>query len=195
MIGIGEKLVSEDLMRVHFVCDLNACKGACCVEGDMGAPLEAEERAILDEIYPIVAPYLPEKGRKAIETNGTYFTDSDGDSSTTLAEGKECAFTVFEGETAYCGIELAWKDGKIDFQKPISCHLYPVRINKLQAVEVEAVNYETWSICNAACQLGRQLKVPLYKFLKAPLTRKYGEEWYAQLAEVLSAMEKLYSDD
>lgn len=195
MIGIGDKLVSEDLLRVHFVCDLNACKGACCVAGDSGAPLEKDELAILDKIYPEVAPYLPEKGRQAVEAQGKYVQDKDGDYGTPLVDGNECAYTVFDNETAFCGIELAWKDGKVDFQKPISCHLYPVRINELKAVNVEAVNYETWSICGPACTLGKSLKVPLYKFLKAPLTRKYGEAWYAELSEILGAMEKLYSND
>ena len=195
MISIGDKLVSEDLVRVHFVCDLNACKGACCVEGDSGAPVEADEQAILERIYPEVAPYLPERGRKAIEEQGVFVTDNDGDLGTPLVNGKECAYTVFEGETAFCGIELAWKAGKIDFQKPISCHLYPVRMNVLKHVEVEALNYDTWSICSPACSLGKSLKVPLYKFLKAPLSRKYGEAWYAELSEVLAALEKMYSND
>ena len=187
MIAIDDKMVSEDLLRAHFVCDLEACKGACCVEGDLGAPLDDDELPILDEIYPAVAPYLRESSRKAIAEQGRYVTDDDGSSTTTLLKGKECAYVVFQEGKAMCGIELAWKDGKIDFQKPISCHLYPVRLKHMHIMEMEAINYDRWSICAPACKLGVKLKVPLYKFLKAPLTRKFGEEFYNKMSELLEA--------
>jgi hypothetical protein len=187
MIVIDDKLVSEDLLRVHFVCDLEACKGACCVEGDVGAPLDADELPILDEIYPAVAPYLSEVSKRAIAEQGRHLTDEDGHHTTPLVRGKECAYVVFKDSKALCGIEMAWKDGKIDFQKPISCHLYPVRLKQMQLMEMEAINYERWRICSPACKLGVALKVPLYKFLKAPLTRKFGEAFYDKMADLLEA--------
>ena len=122
MFIIDDKLVSEDLLRVHFVCDLDACKGACCVEGDLGAPLDADELPILDEIYPAVQPYLSEKSQQAIAQQGKYVVDEDGFASTTLVNGKECAYVVFKEGMALCGIEMAHKDGKIPFLKPISCN-------------------------------------------------------------------------
>lgn len=180
MIEIGRTLVSDDLVETKFVCDLNACKGACCVHGDSGAPLEEEETKILDEIFPKIKPYLTEKGIHAIEKEGQWMVDTDGDKVTPLVDGnKECAYTVFEKGMALCGIEQAWKDGKIKFQKPISCHLYPVRITAYK--KFDAVNYETWNICKPACACGEKLEVPVYKFVKTALIRKYGSEWYKQL--------------
>jgi Protein of unknown function (DUF3109) len=187
MIAIDDKMVSEDLLRVHFVCDLEACKGACCVEGDMGAPLDEDELAVLDAIYLDVAPYLREVSRAAIAEQGRYVTDDDGNHSTTLVHGQECAYVVFQDKKALCGIELAWKDGKVPFQKPISCHLYPIRLKEMRIMEMEAINYDRWGICAPACKLGVSLKVPLYKFLKAPLTRKFGEEFYNKMSAVLEA--------
>ncbi|MBL0019161.1 MAG: DUF3109 family protein [Bacteroidetes bacterium] len=189
MFIIDDKLVSEDLLRVHFVCDLDACKGACCVEGDLGAPLDADELPILDEIYPAVQPYLSEKSQQAIAQQGKYIVDEDGFASTTLVNGKECAYVVFKEGMALCGIEMAHKDGKIPFLKPISCHLYPVRLKDMALMEMEAINYDRWDICNAACKLGRQLKMPVYKFLKGPLTRKFGEDFYAKMCETFEAYE------
>lgn len=189
MFIIDDKLVSEDLLRVHFVCDLDACKGACCVEGDLGAPLDADELPILDEIYPAVQPYLSEKSQQAIAQQGKYIVDEEGFASTTLVNGKECAYVVFKEGMALCGIEMAHKDGKIPFLKPISCHLYPVRLKDMALMEMEAINYDRWDICNAACKLGRQLKMPVYKFLKGPLTRKFGEDFYAKMCETFEAYE------
>ncbi len=187
MIAIDDKLVSEDLLRIHFVCDLNACKGACCVEGDIGAPLDADELPTLDAIYPEVMPYLSEGSKRAIAEQGTYVIDEDGHATTTLVQGKECAYVVFKDSKALCGIEMAWNDGKIAFPKPISCHLYPVRLKNMRIMEMEAINYDRWSICAPACKLGVSLKVPLYKFLKAPLTRKFGEAFYNKMSDLLEA--------
>lgn len=188
MIKIQDKLVSTELFTEEFACNLAACKGACCIEGDAGAPLEPEERAILEEVYPEVAPYLSAQSRKAIEEQGRWTEEEEGEYETPLVNGKECAYVVFEGQTAFCGIEKAWRDGKIGFQKPISCHLYPIRVNKMKVSGVEALNYDRWSICNPACHNGRKLGLPVYRFLKAPLTRKYGEAFFAELEEVHAAM-------
>ena len=188
MIAIGKALVSEDVIEKQFVCDLNACKGACCVKGDYGAPLEKEELPIMDDIYEKVKPYLREEGIKAIEKQGKYLLYEKKEWVTPLVKGKECAYTIFEKGIAKCGIEKAYYDGKIEWKKPISCHLYPIRITK-QKNGMEAVNYDRWNICNPACKLGDSLKVPVFKFLKDSLIRQYGEDWYKELeiaADLLS---------
>jgi hypothetical protein len=183
MIAIDKTLISEDLLEKKFVCDLNACKGACCVAGDSGAPLEKDELPILDSILEKVKPYMVKKGIKAVEKYGSYVIDSDGDYTTTLvSSGAECAFVFFdENKIAKCAIEQAYYDGKIDWKKPISCHLYPVRITAHK--EYDAVNYDKWSICKPACECGAKLDVPVYKFLKEPLILKYGKDWFKQLEQ------------
>jgi hypothetical protein len=186
MIKIGDVLVSDDIAEKEFVCNLEKCKGACCVEGDFGAPLEDDELKILRDIYPEVKPYLSEKGIKAIERQGTYVLDDDGDWSTPTIGGRECAYSIYDDKGVLkCGIEQAYYDGRIDWKKPISCHLYPVRITKKK--NCEAVNYHKWSICSPACSLGKELQVPLYKFLKEALVRKYGEEWYNELVSAIES--------
>jgi hypothetical protein len=186
MIIVDDKLVSEDLLEREFVCNLSACKGACCVAGDSGAPLMDEEVGILEDEFEQVKPYLRPEGLKAIAEQGVFVIDSDGDTVTPLVEGKECAFTIFDAKgTAYCGIEKAWQDGKTSFRKPISCHLYPIRVTQLP--EYVALNYNRWDVCSPACALGEQLKVPVYRFLKDALTRAYGQDWYALLEETAEA--------
>jgi hypothetical protein len=181
MLAIKDTLVSEEIIEKRFVCDLNSCKGACCVKGDYGAPLEDDELEILDEIYPKVKPYLSEEGVRAIEKQGKYLRYDKKEWVTPLIKGRECAYTIFDEQgVAKCGIEKAYLEGKIKWKKPVSCHLYPIRINKLKN-QVEAVNYDRWSICKPACKLGDTLKVPIYKFLKDSLIRKYGEDWYKEL--------------
>lgn len=183
MIQIGETLVSTDLVDSHFVCDLSKCKGACCVEGDSGAPLEEPELAAIEQAFPKIKDRLSEKALAAIEKQGLYLTDSDGDLVTPLVDGnRECVYTVFENGVAYCAFEKAHAEGLIPFRKPVSCHLYPVRIDKMN--HYDAVNVHRWSVCSPACKLGEDLKVPVYAFLKDALIRKYGEEWYNELNEV-----------
>ncbi len=182
MIKVGDILVSDDIRDVEFVCHLEKCKGACCVEGDLGAPLEENELVVMKEIQEQVKPYLTADGNLAIAAQGAYILDEDGDYSTPTIGGKECAYSHYDKTGVLkCGIEQAYLDGKIAFRKPISCHLYPIRITKKK--DFEAVNYHKWSICSAACSYGKSLQVPLYKFLKDPLVRKYGEEWYGKLVE------------
>lgn len=187
MIEHRGTLLSEDLFEQRFVCDLNACKGECCVAGESGAPLEADEEALLKELWPKIRPYIPEKGQRAIDQHGVSEVDHEGDLVTTLVEGRgECAFTVFDEKgIALCGIEKAWKDGAIPFRKPISCHLYPIRITQLKFHE--GLNYHRWPICKPACSCGKKLDVPVFRFLKDALTRKYGAEWYAELEEIYTA--------
>ena len=182
MIQLGKTLVSEDIIDKDFVCNLSACKGACCVDGDAGAPLEESELKILMDIYPKVKPFLRPEGIKAIEEQGL-FTTSDGEHETTLIDGKDCAYVTFdEKNTAMCGIEEAYNQGETSWKKPISCHLYPVRVQDYS--EFSAVNYHKWQICDDACTLGKELQVPVYKFVKQALIRKFGEDWYAELEKV-----------
>jgi hypothetical protein len=189
MLQIGNTLVSLDLLEQAFVCDLERCKGACCVEGDSGAPLDESELAALDNCWEGVKALLPAENVKEIERQGLYLRDADGDWTTPLMGGhRECAFTLFENGIAKCGIEKAWQQGASTFRKPVSCHLYPVRINKLN--QADAVNYHRWSICKPACRLGDKLQVPLYVFLKEALIRKYGQEWYEELELVAGEYSK-----
>lgn len=183
MILVGNAVLSDDIKENFFVCDLEACKGACCVEGDSGAPLEDDETKILEEIYPFVKDYITEEGRQVIAAQGTWVIDSDGDKVTpTLGANRECAYALYgERGILKCGIEQAYLDGKISWKKPISCHLYPIRVTKYD--QYDALNYNRWHICDPACQLGKSLQVPLYVFLKEALVRKYGEAWYAELLE------------
>ncbi len=188
MIQIGDILVSDELFDRKFVCDLTACKGACCVDGDSGAPLEEEELAVLDDVYGEVRPFLRPEGIKAIEEQGTYIVDTDGDYVTPLVNEEECAYVVFDRQgTAKCGIEQAYLAGKIEFRKPVSCHLYPIRVLRLP--EGQALNYNEWSICRPACACGEKLDVPVYRFLKEPIIRHYGNEFYEAL-EAAAAFRK-----
>lgn len=182
MILIENAVISDDIKEQLFVCDLDACKGACCVEGDLGAPLEDHELKELEDALDAVKPYLSEEGLKAIQKEGPYIKDFEGDFSTTTIGNKECAFAIYDAKGILkCGIEQAYRDGKTTFKKPISCELYPIRITKYD--HYEALNYDRWSICSAACTLGAKLGVPVYKFLKEALTRKYGEAWYNELCK------------
>lgn len=190
MIAIGRTLVSEDLLEKKFVCDLNACKGECCVAGDSGAPLDEDELKVLESIFDKVRPYMVPKGIKAVEKHGPYVVDSDGDYTTTLvSEGAECAFVYFDKDKiARCAIEKAYNEGVISWKKPISCHLYPVRISKYKSYD--AVNYHKWEVCKPACECGKKLDVPVYRFLKEPLIRRYGEQWYRELEKSAASAEK-----
>ena len=189
MIQIDDKLISEDLFSEEFVCNLAKCKGICCVDGDAGAPLDEDETKILDEIYPKIKSYLRSEGIQAIEEQGTYTLDFEGDLVTPLVNNAECAYVIFD-EKGYtkCAIEKAYEDGVIDWQKPISCHLYPIRITEYS--NFSAINYHEWDICSDACTLGKELGVKVYQFLKKPLIRKYGEEFYQTLSEAAEEWEK-----
>lgn len=182
MIKVGEVLVSEDIKDVEFVCNLEKCKGACCVEGELGAPLDDDELPIMEAIQEEIRPYITKEGLKSIKRHGPYLLDEDGDYSTPTINGKECAYANYDEQGVLkCGIEQAYLDGKTKFRKPISCHLYPIRVTKKK--DFEALNYHKWSVCSAACALGQALGVPVYKFLKEPLIRKYGKAWYKELVD------------
>ena len=181
MIVIDNTLVSDELKTIYFSCDLTQCHGDCCVEGDAGAPLEEDEIALLEEIIEKIKPYMTPEGRKVIEKNGVFDYDIDGEYVTPLVHDRECAFVFFENGISYCAIEKAWQEGKIDFQKPVSCHLYPVRLSKLK--QHIAVNYDRWDICKTALIKGKKENIPLYQYLKIPLIRKFGETWYRKLEQ------------
>ena len=180
MIQIGSTIVSRDVFEKRFVCNLSKCRGMCCVYGQSGAPLEDDEIAILQEAYPKIIPYMTPAGIAAVEQQGMYATDFDDDKVTPLiGDSEDCAYACTEKGVVYCTIEKAFMNGEIDFRKPVSCHLYPIRITKYSTFE--AVNYHPWSICNDALILGEEKGTPLYVFLKEPLIRKYGAEWYEEL--------------
>ncbi len=186
MFQIEDKIISDDLFEVKFACDLNKCKGWCCVEGDAGAPLTEEEALVLEEIFPVVKKYLPQTAIDTITEKGLYEYDSDGDLVTTTVGNNECVFAYTDEKgIVRCAIEKAFLNGEINFRKPISCHLYPVRLKFYE--EFVAVNYDRQKICDVALIKGRKENIPLFRFLKEPLIRKFGEEFYED-------MEKIYEE-
>ncbi len=190
LVEIQDKIVSLDVFERKFVCDLNACKGACCIEGDAGAPLTLEEVDILEENLEAIKPYMRPEGIEAVEESGVFYMDWDNEPVTTLVNEQECAFVFFDEKgITKCAIEQAHKDGKLDFKKPISCHLYPIRVQKLSTGE--ALNYNEWNICKPACACGDELNVPVYKFLKEPLVRAYGAEFFAEMEVVEKELKNL----
>lgn len=180
MIQIGKTLVSEDIIEKHFVCNLSACKGQCCISGDAGAPLEENELQIIKAIYPKVKPFMRQEGILAVEKYGTYITNEDNEYETPLVNNAECAYLIFDdNKVALCAIEEAYNQGKVDWKKPVSCHLYPIRVREYS--DFSGINYDRWDICDDACALGKELQVPIYKFVKDALIRKFGKDWYDEL--------------
>ncbi len=179
MLQIQDTLISLNLIETNFVCDLNSCKGNCCVYGDYGAPLEIEEIEIIDSILDKIDKYLTPEGKKAIKQQGLKIKDDANDYVTPLINDKECAFTYFDNGIAKCAIEKAYLNNEIYFQKPVSCHLYPVRVKKYK--EYTAVNYHKWEICDVALATGEKTGVPMYVFLKDALIRRFGKDWYEEL--------------
>jgi hypothetical protein len=180
LIEIEDKIISTEIFERKFVCDLNACKGACCVEGDGGAPLTMEEVGIIEQQYETISKYMRPEGIANVKEKGVYYTDEEDHPATTLVNGQECSFVYFDdvGITK-CAIEKAYLENEIDFKKPISCHLYPIRVKQFK--ELTALNYEEWHICKPACACGEQLNVPVYKFLREPLIRAFGTSFYQEL--------------
>lgn len=180
MIQIDDAIIALDVIEDNFLCDLSACKGICCVEGDSGAPLENEEVKILEEILPLVWKDLSPEAKAIIKEQGVAYEDTDGEMVTSIVNGKDCVFTYYDEKgICKCAIEKAYKDGKISFYKPISCHLYPIRLQRYR--EFTAVNYHRWRVCKAAVELGNKKGLKIYQFLKEPLIRKFGEAWYNEL--------------
>lgn len=183
LIEVKDKVVSTQIFERKFVCDLNACKGACCVEGDAGAPLTFDEVDLLEDNLEGILPYMRPEGIAAVEKSGVFYIDEDNEPVTTLVNGAECAFVYFdENGITKCAVEQAHKDGKSTFKKPISCHLYPIRVQKY--ADFEALNYNEWAICAPACACGEKLDVPVFRFLKEPIVRAFGEEFFEELEVV-----------
>lgn len=182
MLQIEDTVISLDIIERKFQCDLSQCKGYCCVEGESGAPLEQGEVEILESILPDVWNDLSTEAKEVISLQGVAYRDSDGDMVTSIINGKDCVFTYYDEKgTCKCAIEKACREGRISFYKPISCHLYPVRVSQYR--NFMGVNYHRWGLCRSAELLGEKTGTPVYKFLKEPLIRKFGEEWYRQLEE------------
>lgn len=180
MIQIDDTIISLDVFKEKFLCNLDVCKGECCIEGDAGAPLEEEEVEQLKKVLPVIWEDLSSEAQAVIEKQGVCYKDEDGDLVTSIVNGKDCVFTCYDEKgCCYCAIEKAYREGKVDFYKPVSCHLYPIRVQKYS--EFKAVNYHRWSVCKAAVLLGEKEDMPIYKFLKEPLVRKFGEDWYTEL--------------
>jgi len=180
MLQIQDTIISFDILEEYFACDLSDCKGICCVEGDTGAPVEENEIACLEKALPIVWDDLSVEAKKVIDKQGLIYFDINDNFVISIVDGKDCVFTCYD-ENGYCrcAIEKAFREGKIDFCKPVSCHLYPVRVIKFK--DFKAVNYHSWKICQAAITSGKKKGVKVYQFLKEPLIRKFGEEWYEML--------------
>lgn len=189
LVEIQDKIVSTQIFERKFVCDLNACKGACCIHGDAGAPLTIEEASIIEDDLEYIIPYMRPEGINAVNETGVFYIDQENDIGTTLVNGAECAFVYFdENGITKCAIEKAHKEGKTDFKKPISCHLYPIRLKHYD--DFTAVNYDHWDICQPACECGEKLDVPVYKFLKEPIIRAFGQEFFDELTIVDEELKK-----
>lgn len=184
MIILDNVVVTDKFLEARFCCNLARCKGECCVAGDAGAPLEPLEVGLIEENIEEIKPYMTEEGLNVIETNDVYDYDDFGNMVTPLVNDAECAFVIFrENGTALCAIEKAFLDGKIDFQKPISCHLYPIRL--MEKDGFTHIIYHEWSVCVPAKRKGEKEGIPLYVFLKNPLIRRFGESWYERLVKAI----------
>lgn len=194
MLQIQDTLVSLDLAEQFFCCDLGSCLGECCIEGDAGAPVTEEEKKKLEDILPEIYNDLLPAAREVIDRQGVTYIDEEGDLVTSIVGGRDCVFTCYEsGGLCHCAIERAYRQGRIDFCKPVSCHLYPLRLTEYPTFT--AVNYHRWKICKCAEVLGRKNGVRLYQFLKGPLERRFGKEWYAELCLACEAYLEEYSKD
>ena len=183
MVLLGKTIISDEVTSVYFACDLTKCKGACCIEGDAGAPLEEEEISLLEDHIEEIKLFMRKEGIREVENTGVFDYDAAGKYVTPLVGGKECAFVYFEDGIARCAVERAYVEKKIPFQKPVSCHLYPIRINSLKGND--ALNYHRWHICDPALDNGIKHKIPLYRFLEEALVRKYGNSWFEKLLKIM----------
>ena len=190
MIEIEDKIVSTDILTTDFLCDLSRCKGICCVEGNAGAPLEDDEVDILEENYPLYKPYMTAEGIESVERGGFMVVDTDGDYTTPLVDDAQCAYSYNEGGTTLCAIEKAYREGKCPWPKPISCHLYPIRVVKFSNGGV-GLNYHRWNVCGSALDCGRKAGVPMFRMLREPIVRAFGQPFF----EALEQAEKYMNDE
>ena len=188
MIQIQQTLLSDDIFDEQFICDLCKCKGQCCVDGESGAPITQEEYVQIQRILPLIQDMLSPEAQSLINKQGIAYTDEDGELVTSIINGEECVFTWFDEEgVCKCAIDTAFREGLTDVQKPISCHLYPIRLTDY--TDFTAVNYHRWSICKPAVKLGRKEGLPIYRFLREPLIRRFGKDWYKEVCEVAKLMQ------
>ena len=189
MFQINDTIVASDIVEENFLCDLTVCKGECCVEGDSGAPLEDEEVTIIEKLLPQVWDDLSPAAQSLIKEQGVAYQDDDGEMVTSIVNGKDCVFTYYDEQgICKCVIEKAYREGRVDFYKPISCHLYPIRLQKYK--DFTAVNYHRWQVCKAAVALGNKKGLKIYQFLKEPLIRRFGEDWYNELSLIAEEYSK-----
>ena len=189
MIEIDDKIVSADLLRECFACDISRCKGICCVEGDAGAPVTIDEVAGIEDALDTVWGSLSAAAQSVIDKQGVAYTDEEGDLVTSIVNGKDCVFTCYDKGCCLCTLEKAYRAGQTKFCKPISCALYPIRVKQLSN-GMAALNYHRWDVCKEAVKKGRELNLPVYKFLKEPLIRRFGAEWYSELEEAVAELQK-----
>ena len=189
ILQVGNVLISPDIITEKFCCDLDACKGICCVEGDAGAPVSMEEIAAIEDVVDTVWGDLSASAQSVIDKQGIAYTDRDGDLVTSIVHGKDCVFTFYDKECCLCALERSYRAKKTNFVKPISCALYPIRL-KVFNNNLIGLNYHRWDICKDAVIKGKELNLPIYKFLKGPLVRRFGEEWYAELEAVAEQLLK-----
>lgn len=182
IIEIDDILVSSDIFTEEFCCDLDACKGICCVEGDAGAPVTLDEIGGIEDALDTVWDDMSASAQAVVDKQGVAYTDRDGDLVTSIVGGKDCVFTCYEGDCCLCALERAYRSRKTGFCKPISCALYPIREKRLGNGMI-ALNYNRWDVCRDAVKKGRELHLPVYKFLKEPLIRRFGAEFYEKLCE------------
>lgn len=183
IIDVGGILLSSDILTEHFCCDYEKCRGICCVEGDAGAPVTLDEIAGMEDALDTVWTDLSAQAQAVIDQQGVACTDRDGDLVTSIVGGRDCVFTCYDGENCLCALEKAFRNGKTGFCKPISCALYPIR-EKTFSDGTVALNYHRWTVCADAVKKGREERIPVYKFLREPLIRRFGEAWYQELCEV-----------
>lgn len=194
MLQIQNALVSLDLAEEFFVCDLAKCLGQCCIEGDAGAPITEDEKKKLEEVLPVVWDDLLPAAREVIERQGVAYTDEEGDLVTSIVDGRDCVFTTYApGGMCLCAVEKAFREGKCNWRKPMSCYLYPLRLTEYP--DFTAVNYHRWKICKCARTLGRKEGVRLYEFMRGPLTERFGAEWYDELKQACEAYLEEYGDN
>jgi len=183
VIVVSDKIiVSEDVLKEYFCCNVPVCNGICCVEGDSGAPLTPQECTLLERDWSLYAPYMQPKGIHSVDIQGPWVRDIEDDAVTPLIDGKECAYAYFNGKTCMCAIEKAWNLGISNFRKPISCWLYPIRVQRLSEDTV-ALNYHQWHFCRAARELGTQKKIRVFEFVKEPLIHYFGPEVYRAISQ------------
>lgn len=189
MIQIDDTIISMDCLSEKFCCDLEVCKGACCIEGDAGAPVELDEVAELEEALPKVWHELSASAQAVIDRQGVVYTDRDGDLVTSIVNGKDCVFTCYDDKgNCFCALEKAYREGRSNFYKPASCHLYPIRLKKIG--DMTALNYHRWDVCRMAVEKGKQLNLSVYRFLKEPLIRRFGEAWYEELEKAVEELKE-----